>query len=139
MNGKYPVFFVKNEEADELLQYWKKHLFLEDWSIKLKLVDNEEELPIDNAVGTCNCEPTIKAAYIKILDRVTDFDDSNLKYCFELILVHELLHCKYMLVENSNKTYESTYLELVEHTLIEEMARTLVTVKYGLEKNWFFN
>jgi hypothetical protein len=38
-----------------------------------------------------------------------------------------------------NETYEGQFLDIAEHALVEQMARSLIMVKYGLEPDWFNN
>ena len=61
-----------------------------------------------------------------------------LRFCHEKTLVHELLHCKYCYM-SPPETYEGKNLELLEHQRLEEMARSLLMVKYGVDPDWFKN
>lgn len=56
----------------------------------------------------------------------------------EHTLVHELLHCKYNFLECSG-SYESTYVDTLDPQQLEELAKTLIMVKYNLPFNWFNN
>lgn len=53
--------------------------------------------------------------------------------------MHELLHCKYNILEVENDKYESVYLDVQQHVLLEQMAKSLIMTKYNLDFNWFRN
>ena len=108
-----------------LLQYWVKRLRLDDWTIKL--IDNcspEDFVTPGGKSGECEWQEVNKSAVIRILDpkfygtRVLPFD-------YEKILVHELLHCKFSLLEESDDTIH----DRIVHQLIEELSRALVEAK----------
>lgn len=52
-------------------------------------------------------------------------------------LVHELLHCKYDWMGCQGRTYEGVYLDATEHQKLEEMAKSLIMAKYGVDYNYF--
>jgi len=72
-----------------------------------------------------------------VLKKLND-DDKNCiaKVCNEKTLVHELLHCKYNNL-SSHRTYEREHLDIYEHQNLEQMAKTLMMVKYGIGFEWF--
>ena len=78
-------------------------------------------------------------ACVIVIKQFTDDDTSRIvKVCQEKILVHELLHCKYNFV-SSPRSYESVHLDVCEHQYLEQMAKTLMMVKYGIGFEWFKN
>lgn len=126
--------FKSQEQLDECLKWWQEKLFLTDWIIVAHICE-----PTDFSVeGRCgeNCMLfENKACKIRILDK-EHYGDRIIKYCAELILIHEILHCKYnFLVPNGN--YEGKYLDVMEHALLEQMAKSLIMVKYGLDFSYF--
>lgn len=64
------------------------------------------------------------------------YGDRIMKYCAEIILVHELLHCKMNWISN-NDTYEGKYFDTVEHALLEQMAKSLIMAKYNVGLEYF--
>jgi len=138
MNSKkLPIMEFKNdEELMTCLREWKKILFLEDWTIKGVLVDaidSEEGLS-----GRNNFVMVIKCSMIRLLKPTEDVRDRIAKYCAEQILVHELLHCKYNWVE-SKESLEAVYYDTLEHSLLDQMSKSLIMAKYGLTFDWFEN
>ena len=54
----------------------------------------------------------------------------------ENVLVHELLHCKYNWLANES-FYEGKYVDVMEHGLLEQMAKSLIMAKYDLILDYF--
>ena len=137
---KTPIMeFETEEQLQACIEEWKKVLFLQDWVIKGKLVDelydqNENELSGNNSFqieGNCSL--------IKIVRANEDNKSRIVKYCAEATLVHELLHCKYNWTAKCSDSIEYAYYEISEHSLIEQMAKSLIMTKYNLPFEWFFN
>ena len=77
-------------------------------------------------------------ANIQILSEKSYKENGNIfKHCQEKDLVHELLHTKYAYMESSRDTYETVQLELMEHQRLEEMAKSLIMAKYGVDYDYF--
>lgn len=131
--------FSSEEQLQSCIEYWKKILFLQDWVIKGKLVDelyNESgnELAGDNSFQIAN-----KCSLIRIVKANEDIKSRIVKHCAEATLVHELLHCKYNWTEKNSNSIEYAYYDNLEHSLIEQMAKSLIMVKYDLPFEWFYN
>lgn len=137
INSKEPLMeFSSIEQAKEVLKEWKKRLFLDDWTIKVELVNPHE---ISGFAGTTNLEFALKSALIKIIIPDEDAKNRIMKFCAEKTLVHELLHCKYNILETEHDKYESVYLGVQQHMLLEQMAKSLIMAKYNLDFDWFKN
>ena len=48
----------------------------------------------------------------------------------------EVLHCKYNWIAN-NDSYEGKYVDVMEHSLLEQMAKSLIMTKYDLSLDYF--
>ncbi|MDR2007006.1 MAG: hypothetical protein LBP78_07180 [Acidaminococcales bacterium] len=136
-----PVLVFKDgAEMNEKLRYWQRLLFLDDWIIKGELTS--ERLSDDTTGaplrGKCSMVQELKAATIYLYVPQSDFDEEIVKFCHEDILVHELLHCKYNILE-AGTSYEARHLDLREHVLLEEMARSLIMARYNIGFEWFSN
>jgi hypothetical protein len=80
-----------------------------------------------------------KTASIRILNELpNNYDGYTLKFCAEATLVHELLHCKYGLMKHEFDKYANRYMDVCEHALLEQMAKTLIMVKYELPFEFFY-
>jgi hypothetical protein len=55
----------------------------------------------------------------------------------ELVLVHELLHCKISILNNDIGTYEVDMTEYFYHSLLEQLAKSLIMAKYDLTFDYF--
>lgn len=129
--------FKTNRQFQECAKWWKKKLLLESWLITFEL--RKEELHKDDGSiidGYCQFIFENKEAKIVISDY--NIEDTFLKHCSELTLVHELLHLK---TEYLPQTYasekEEDIVDLLLHQSQETMAKTLIMAKYNIEYEWF--
>lgn len=133
---KQPIMIFNEKTLKKSLKYWKKKLFLTDWTIQVKICSPDE---IEGLSGRNNFTFEDKSAIIRIAGFSTEERvDYVGKTCDECTLVHELLHLKYDFIENS-KSFEGAYYEAVEHQKLEQLAKTLIMVKYNLPFKWFRN
>lgn len=131
-----PIMEFKDiKQANQSLREWQHRLFLDDWTIDLRLVKAKE---IDGFTGRSYLVFPLQSVVIKIAKPNKDIKNRIVKYCAEETLIHELLHCKYNILEKDN-TYESAYLDGRQHQLLEQMAKSLIMAKYNLPFKWFAN
>jgi len=132
--------FETQEQLDKCLAEWQERLFLTDWTIKVRFAE-PEELKDENEIrlsGQNEFQIVNKCAVIS-LEKLNDDSRSRIvKICHEQILIHELLHCKYNWIEPPY-TAEGKYFDTLEHSLIEQMAKSLFMAKYNLPFSWFKN
>ena len=126
--------FNSEKELYEYLRWWQEKLFLTDWIIKARICPPEDFITED-CCGENEFEIENKSCIIRILDPKY-YGKRILRYCAEKILVHELLHCKYNWIANDN-SYEGKYVDVMEHGLLEQMAKSLIMAKYNLSLNYF--
>lgn len=126
--------FRNEEELNNCLKEWQTRLFLSDWIIKGCLVHGES---IPELAGQSSAQWVNSCGVIKIR-RANEIPDCIEKTPHELTLVHELLHFKYLLIEDDS-TIEGTYYETKEHQLLEQMAKSLIMAKYNIPYAWFKN
>ena len=129
--------FTSSEQMYNCLKEWKERLFLQDWIIKVKLVE-PDEMNLKDGCGENIYVIENKCCVIKIL-KPEFYGDRIVKYCAEEILIHELLHCKYNWVERDYNSIEVAYYDTLEHSLLEQMAKSLLMTKYNLNLDWFKN
>lgn len=131
MSGQPKLLF---ENIEELIRYgreWQKRLFLDDWVIKFVLQPYDEET--ENH-GLCKYQFSHKRALITIYNNIP-IDDYIEKLCDEKTLIHELLHCKFLSLDNGS--YEGKVVDEHQHRLVEEMAKSLLMAKYNIGFDWF--
>ena len=115
---------------EKLLEEWQERLGLQDWIITLRYNCKFSDMQLENVDGETEWSTSTKDAAIRILDpkeygkRIEDFD-------FEKVLVHELLHLKFAILDCEKDSYESKVMEVVRHQLIDDLARALVMAKRG--------
>ena len=127
--------FKSNKELYDSLKEWQTRLFLSEWTICAKLV---EPVVIPGLQGENELSFENNASVISIIIPGDDVINRVQRFCAEKVLVHELLHCKYNILEKDN-TYESAYLDSRQHQLLEQMAKSLIMAKYNLPFDWFKN
>ena len=134
-----PIIEFKDEkELRKYIKWWQNVLYLNDWIISSCIVDAEMLMIHGKPMaGTNELDFTHKACVISVAKRTESMNDRIVKTPHEAVLVHELLHCKYNWL--GGESYEKLYVEETEHALLEQMARSLIMVKYGLTPDWFNN
>lgn len=136
-----PIIEFKDEaQAYECLKEWQSRLFLDDWIIMTTLVGpGEARADGERMQGTNEYQVPNKCALIKI-EKLTDDTRKRIVKCsHEVTLVHELLHCKFVFTDGVSNTTEGEFMGALEHQLIEDMAKSLIMAKYGLDFSWFKN
>ena len=108
----------------DLLKEWKYRLGLEDWRVVLRDNCSPNDMVLNGVSGECEKDEVNKCAVIRIIAK-KDYGERILPFDKEKVLVHELLHIKFWLVEN----VESEMQNRVVHQLIDDMARALVDAK----------
>ena len=118
---------------EKLLEEWQERLGLQDWVIVLRCNCEFEDLTLEDAAGETEWTTPLKTATIRIIKPELD-KDGIIPFDFENILVHELLHVKFSLIEYADKTYEGKVAAELRHQLIDDIARALVMAKRGERK-----
>ena len=137
--SKKPIMEFENiEQAYECLAEWQTRLFLNDWLIKICLCDEEVHFEGEKQAGIIDFKQSIKTARIDLSPHNEENNSGVLKFCHEKVLVHELMHLKINFACVPS-TCEEAYFASAEHALIEQMAKSLVMAKYGLDFSWFKN
>lgn len=124
--------FNSKEELNACLRWWQEKLFLTDWIIKASICE-----PCEGNMGENSFDMVNKCCVIRISDKKY-YGDRIMKYCAEKVLVHELLHLKYNWIANES-TYEGKCVDVMEHGLFEQMAKSLIMAKYNLNLDYFSN
>lgn len=134
---KTPSLFIKDKnELHELVKEWQKRLGLDDWFIGVTFAD-QSEMSDPNWGGESDVQWVNKVGTIKIVNKEYIPNDLLIKQPQEEMLIHELLHFKFIAFEE--KTREESVFEMMQHQLIETLARALYSAKYNLDKSWWIN
>lgn len=128
--------FSSKEEINDCLKWWQEKLFLTDWIIKVSVCE-PCDFNDDGNLGENSFDMVNKCCVIRILDKKY-YGNRIMRYCAEKVLVHELLHCKYKWLSNDT-SYKGKYVDVVEHGLLEQMAKSLIMAKYDLGLDYFSN
>lgn len=132
------IEFHTQEELDACLREWQRILFLDDWIITANFVE-PHEMKNRNCAGENEFQPVNRCAAICILKSEHWPPSAIAKQCQEVTLIHELLHCKFLLVENDRPSVEDAYYETAQHAMLEQMAKSLIMAKWGITFDWFRN
>lgn len=138
MSPNSPIIqFADIEQAYECLRYWQHKLYLDDWIIKLIMIP-ASECPDTQGLNLSTVE--MKSCVIKIVNIPKESADNHIvKYCQEATLVHELLHCFDLVQPINEGTYEQVSLCAYKHQQLEMLARSLIEIKYNLDRSFWRN
>lgn len=130
-----PNLYIKDDnELQELTKEWQKRLGLSDWYIGVAFV-SQEEMTDPNWGGESDVQWVNKVGTIKIVKKEYIPKDLLIKQPQEEMLIHELLHFKFIAFDE--KTREEACYEIMQHQLIETLARALYSAKYNLNNKWW--
>ena len=107
-----------------LMGEWQSILDLDDWTIKLNEDVSPNDMQMQGVSGECIWDEIHKAATINIINQ-KDYGDRILPFDKEKTLVHELLHIKFCMIDNSGNELFDKML----HQLIEDIAKSLIRTK----------
>jgi hypothetical protein len=127
--------FISQEQAEQYLKEWQHRLYLDNWIIIIEFA-NYKDMPEVGSMGWSNMQVINQTSIITLCNK-DGCDNAMMKFCQELALVHELLHCRYDWL--ASETYTEKYVDTLEHQNLEMMARSLIMAKYGIEREWFCN
>nr|DAS87054.1 MAG TPA: PipA protein [Caudoviricetes sp.] len=109
----------------DLFNEWKKRLRLQDWIIHLEDDVSPADMSDPDNVGETNwCEST-KLATIKLMSESGVSKYSITPIDKEKVLVHELMHLKLSLLDDSGNRLQ----DRVVHQLVDDLALALVDAK----------
>lgn len=115
---------VDQKNHEQLLEEWKNRLGLQAWRIKLKDNMVPEDMIADDSTGCVDFVESVRSARIEIMDKKY-YGDRIVPYDWEKTLVHELMHLKLSLLDNSGSDLQDRLL----HQYIDDIARALVDAK----------
>ena len=134
MNKQPKLVFDSETELLECLEEWKRLLGLSDWHIAARICP-KEDMKLPECAGESDVQFVNMCGLINIL-RAEDLPPYIiLKQPMEQVLIHELLHFKFIAFEENSR--EEAVFEIAQHQLIETLARALFMAKYGLTPTWF--
>lgn len=115
--------------GEKLLQKWQNRLGLTEWHIVLKENCTPNDM-CNDVCGECEIDEVHKIAIIRIIDRCY-YGERIVPYNFEKTLVHELLHIKFVLIDNS----ENELHDRILHQNIEDLAKSFIFANKGWVDN----
>lgn len=119
---------------NNLLKEWKHILQLDDWNIELIENCSPNDMLLKDVAGETEWNEVGKTAIIRIIDK-KDYGKRIEPFDFEKTLVHELLHCKFCLLEESGNDLQDRLV----HQYIENLAKIFIKMKRrNYEKNKMF-
>lgn len=129
--NNYIEKFESVKEIERCAEYYIELLGLQDWRIIFKLTDNFNP----DWMGMCDSEHTAKVACISIRKTIDNLD-LWCKQPQEEVLIHELLHCKFILPDDD--TLSGVLIYQQGHTLLDDMARAIFKARYNLTNKDFY-
>jgi len=141
MSKKPIMYFKSDEEFQECCRWWQHKLFLDDWFIKFHLQDGiiEDSSMGDSLDGYVEYNWSNKEADIVIGNVKNHVDGACTINVAELTIVHELLHIKDEYLTDMEDKDARTFHKYIAHRALEEMAKSLIMVKYGVDRDYFLD
>lgn len=128
------LVFDSEKEMLQCLEEWKTLLGLSDWHIAARICP-KEEMKLPECAGESDVQFVNMCGLISILRAEDMPSDMILKQPMEQVLIHELLHFKFISFDEESR--EEAVFEIAQHQLIETLAKALFMVKYDLTPTWF--
>jgi hypothetical protein len=118
------------------LAYWKRQLRLDDLDITLRWMAQHER---DGDVGVHYPEPLCHRHVIAVRhpDHLSTFEKKEFSADYEVILVHEVLHCRENRWKETQEMREALENELVQHNYeisLDAIAEALVRARRGITR-----
>lgn len=110
----------------EILDKWCDILGLNGWSIRLYDECTPIQMSNDSVEGEVEYDIVIKCATIRILDKKYCVDRNSV-FNFEKTLIHELLHCKFALLDDTGDKLRDTLL----HQYIDDLSKSFYEVSHA--------
>ena len=128
------LVFDSEKEMLQCLEEWKTLLGLSDWHIAARICP-KEEMKLPECAGESDVQFVNMCGLISILRAEDMPSDMILKQPMEQVLIHELLHFKFISFDEESR--EEAVFEIAQHQLIETLAKALFMANYGLTPTWF--
>ena len=114
---------MTEQKATALFHKWVKILRLFDWDIRFHWRVHPMEMAEKDSAGCSSYNWVCKQAVIEIADPDKyKMDMQGFAFDYEQILVHELLHLKFSLIDDPDDKMTGA----VVHQLVDDMAKSLV-------------
>ena len=107
------------DELDRYLSKWVKILGLEKWDIRARIT-RADKMNLDDCAGENNYNKVDRQSIIHLRDP-NDWPCEDFSYDMEKVLVHELLHLTFSLLDTRGGT-----IDTLQHRIINDLAVALV-------------
>lgn len=129
--------FKSTKQAVECLKEWQERLGLGDWIIKVRLVKEIET--VQNCSGYVDWQEVSRCGVIQIQNSDPEAHLCVKKHCAERVLIHELLHMSFGMIEKGIDKSHDSFQYKAMHKAMDTMADALIMAKYGLKMEFFNN
>lgn len=116
---------ISKEDLNSYLEKWQKILRLDHWTIQAKIVRAEDLSDQGNQGEVCSVVCT-RMASIKLRDPIDWPSDCMGEYDMEEVLVHELLHCSFGILDTEDEMRQN-----VQHQLLNDLAVAFIKTARG--------
>ena len=111
-------------DLTEPMKYWADKLGLSNWNIHFVENCSPNDMRLDACAGEAEWDVTGRNATIRIIDP-KDYGDRMVPFDREKTLVHELLHIKFSMLDESGDPLR----DKLTHQMIDDLAKALVRAK----------
>ena len=128
------LYFDNEHELLDVVHEWQERLGLSDWYIAARIC-KREDMNLEDCAGESEVQFLHKCALVSILRKEDLPNDLLIKQPMEETVIHELLHCRFISFDEHSR--EDAVFEIMQHQLLNDMARALFITKYNLSPDWF--
>ena len=128
------LYFDSEKEMFDCLSEWQARLGLSDWKIAARIC-GKEDMTDPEWAGESDVQFIHSCGLISILRKEDIPTDMLLKQPHEEVLIHELLHFKFISFKEQNR--EEAVYDMMQHQLLQTIAHALYATKYDLPESWF--
>lgn len=114
---------MTEERAEQLFDKWVDILQLHEWDIRFHWKCDPKRMELVDNAGCTSYNWVCRQAVIQIADPdLYEMDMKGFAFDFEQILVHELLHLKFSMLDDTKDEMQNRHV----HILVDGIARSLV-------------
>lgn len=119
---------MTEQKAHELLEKWIRVLRLQEWEIRFHWRVDPKCMALPESMGCTSDNEVNRQALIEIADEALhERGARDFEFDYEQTLVHELMHLKLSLLDDTNDPAQNRTV----HILCDSLARSLVEAKRG--------
>lgn len=118
---------IEKGKLKEVSEYWIDVLGLKEWDIVFR-IQRKSDMTLPDCSGDVNYQFIHKKAIVSLIDPI-DWNNDLFEQDMEETLIHELLHLKFAITDDTEEGQNS--MPLLSHQLLCDIARSLLKARYS--------